>query len=180
MFLPLLIGEQVIGVMPIWGADLRQADSPVLAIFASQVAGILQNAQAYESEARRARELAILLEASDATSSSLDLDKVLQTLAAQLLVISGFESCYISEWDKETNKVYGILDHSRVFWSKEKRDSYSLSDYPRSKEVLLTGNPIILQGDFEAKEKQWMDKLERTAAMVLALQRGRKPLGWLN
>ena len=44
--------------MPIWGPDLQQADSPVLAVFASQVASILENAFAYELETKRANELA--------------------------------------------------------------------------------------------------------------------------
>jgi len=43
-----------------------------------------------------------------------------------------------------------------------------MSDYPRSNQVLLTGNPIILQGGFQAEEKQWMDELKRTAVMIFA------------
>jgi two-component system sensor histidine kinase RstB len=42
----------------------------------------LQKAIAYEYEAQRARELDILLKASEATSSSLDFDTVMHTLAA--------------------------------------------------------------------------------------------------
>ncbi len=56
--LPLRVGESVIGAMPIWGKDLRQADGAALAVFASQVAGILNRADAFEAEARRADELA--------------------------------------------------------------------------------------------------------------------------
>ncbi len=56
--LPLLVENKVLGAMPIWGADLNSADNPVLAIFASQVAGILQNAFAYERELERSNELA--------------------------------------------------------------------------------------------------------------------------
>jgi two-component sensor histidine kinase len=56
--LPLRVGESVIGAMPIWGKDLRPADSAALAVFGSQVAGILNAADALEAEARRADELA--------------------------------------------------------------------------------------------------------------------------
>jgi len=139
--------------------------------------GNLQKAIAYEYESRRAQELDILLKASEATSSSLDFDTVMHTLASQLLEISGFESCFISEWDKETDTVIGRLDDSRTFWREENRDSYSMNDYPRSNQVLLTGNPIILQGDFEAEEKQWMDGLKRTAVIILALYSQEKIIG---
>ncbi|MBI5946142.1 MAG: HAMP domain-containing protein [Chloroflexi bacterium] len=131
--------------------------------------GNLQKAIAYEYESQRARELDILLKASEATSSSLDFDTVMHTLAAQLLAICGFESCFISEWDKDANTIVGRLDHSKTFWREDKRDIYPMSDYPRSNQVLLTGVPIILQGDFEAEERQWMDELKRTAVMILAL-----------
>jgi two-component sensor histidine kinase len=94
-----------------------------------------------------------------------------------LLEISGFESCFISEWDKETDTVIGRLDDSRTFWREDNRDSYSMNDYPRSNQVLLTGNPIILQGDFEAEEKQWMDGLKRTAVIILALYSQEKIIG---
>jgi len=136
-----------------------------------------QKAIAYEYESQRARELDILLKASEATSSSLDFHLVLHTLATQLLELSGFESCFISEWDKETNSVIGRLDASRTFWREDLRDSYSMSDYPQSNQVLLTGNPIILQGDFKAEEKQWMDQLKRTAVIILALYAREKIIG---
>lgn len=132
--------------------------------------GNLEKAIAYEYESQRARELAILLKASEATSSSLELDTVLLTLAAQIRELSGYQSCYISEWDKETNKIFGLVEHSRTLWREDLRDSYSLREYPNSKQVLLTGKPMLIQGDFEAEERQWMNELGRTALIMLALQ----------
>jgi PAS domain S-box-containing protein len=176
-YLPLANEYDVIGVLAVWGAGLEQNDVPALSVLASQLTTAIRNAHLYETEARRARELGILLKASEATSSSLDLDTVLLTLATQLLELSGFESCYISEWDKEANLIYSRVDHSRVYWVEGKRDAYSLSDYPRSKEVLLTGSSIILQGNFEAEEKQWMQQFGRTGAMILALYAQEKVIG---
>lgn len=137
----------------------------------------LQKAIAYEYESQRARELDILLKASEATSSSLDFNTVMHTLASQLLEINRFESCFIAEWDKETDTVVGRIDHSRIFWREGKRESYSMHDYPRSNQVLLTGIPIILQGDFQAEEKQWMEELKRTAVIILALFAREKVIG---
>ena len=176
-YLPLANEHEVIGVLAVWGAELKRDDVSALSVLANQITTAIRNAYLYETESRRAMELGILLEASEATSSSSQLGEVLLSLASKLLELSGFESCYISEWDKATNKITSLIDHSRVFWSKEKRDSYSLSDYPRSKEVLLTGNPIILQGNFEAEEKQWMNELGRTALIMLALKARQKTIG---
>lgn len=122
-------------------------------------------------------ELGILLKASEAASSASQLSEVLLSLASTLIGLSGFESCYISEWDKESNMITGLIEHSRVWWRREKREPYSLNDYPRTREVLLTGDPVILQGEFDAEEKQWMDELGRTALIILALKAGNKIIG---
>ncbi|MCK7519380.1 MAG: hypothetical protein MZV64_17455 [Ignavibacteriales bacterium] len=55
-----------------------------------------------------------------------------------------------------------------------------MSDYPVSRQVLLTGNPVILQGEFDAEEKQWMDELGRTALVLLAMKAGRKAVGLIE
>ena len=60
--MPLRVGENLVGAMPIWGADLQPADDPILALFASQVAGILQNTIAHENETRRANELSVQMQ----------------------------------------------------------------------------------------------------------------------
>ena len=176
-YLPLANEHEVIGVLAVWGSDLRQTDASALSVLASQLTTAIRNSQRYEAESQRAVELGILLEASEATSSSSQLSEVLLSLASKLLELSSFESCYISEWDRETNMITGLIERSRVYWSRERRDSYSLNDYPSTRGVLLTGNPIVLQGDFQAEEKQWMDELGRTALIILALKAREKTIG---
>lgn len=137
----------------------------------------LQKAIAYEYESKRARELELLLKASEATSSSLDFNTVMHTLASHLLELSGFETCFISEWDKKTRMVIGRIDHSRILWLGGKRDAYPLSDYPRSMQVLATGVPFVVQGDIESEERKWMNELGRTGVIILALYAKTKVIG---
>lgn len=176
-YLPLANEHEVIGVLAVWGAGLKQTDISALSVLASQVTTAIRNSELFKSEARRAKELGILLKASEATSSASQFNDVLLSLASTLLGLSGFESCYISEWNRETNTITGLMEHSRVWWRREKRESYSLSDYAVSRQVLLTGNPVILQGEFDAEEKKWMDELGRSALVVLAMKAGKKIVG---
>lgn len=169
-YLPLATEDEVIGVMAVWGTNLKSSDTPALTVFASQLATAIVNAQLYQQEARRGRELGLLLDASQATAATSNLDQALLTLATQLVAFSGFESCYISEWDKAANSIWARVNHSRIRWKQEKRAFYRLRDYPRTEEVLRTGVPLILQGDFEAEEKRWMAELGRTGVIILPLQ----------
>ena len=179
-YLPLATEDDVIGVLSVWGASLNPGDIPALTVFASQLATAIVNTQLYENEARRGRELAALLEASQATSSSSDLGQVLLSLASQLLTLSGFESCHISEWDKDTNIVSGRVEHSRILWTIGRRESYSSNDSMLPRNVLSTGNPLILQGKLDAEEQQWMERMGWAGVIILALQVNEKSVGLIE
>jgi two-component sensor histidine kinase len=45
--LPMISEEEVVGILSVWGPDLRQADIPGLSVFANQLAAALRNAQLY-------------------------------------------------------------------------------------------------------------------------------------
>jgi PAS domain S-box-containing protein len=53
--LPLLIKDQLVGAMTIWGSDLRKDDMTVLTVFANQVTIALENARLFE-QVRKGRE----------------------------------------------------------------------------------------------------------------------------
>jgi two-component sensor histidine kinase len=46
-YLPMISEEDVIGILSVWGKELRKEDIPALSIFANQVATALRNAQLY-------------------------------------------------------------------------------------------------------------------------------------
>ncbi len=65
LHLPLVSGDQVRGVLLLWGRDLRESNLPVYNILASQVSSALENARLFEEvrESReQLRELAIYLQ----------------------------------------------------------------------------------------------------------------------
>ncbi|MFQ5593175.1 MAG: GAF domain-containing protein [Anaerolineae bacterium] len=82
ILLPLKVEEQLVGVLGVWGEDLREADLPAATIFASQVAGALERAQLFDETRRRAEETAALLTTAQAITS-LDLNAVLETIVRQ-------------------------------------------------------------------------------------------------
>ena len=47
IFLPLIIKEEPLGLMAVWGNDLRQSDVPAFTVFSNQVAVTLENARLY-------------------------------------------------------------------------------------------------------------------------------------
>ncbi len=140
-YLPLAHDEDIIGILAVWGSGLQPGDVPALSVFSTQLATAIRNTELFENEARRTRELSVLLEASQATAASSDLDQVLSTLATQLLEISGFEACQISEWDSTANRVNTRHHRSRIAWERNRQRVVSIDDAPDLRAVLETGAP---------------------------------------
>lgn len=53
----LATGQRTLGLMGVWGRDLREPDVAPFRVFASQVAHIMERAMLYEAEIRRSVEL---------------------------------------------------------------------------------------------------------------------------
>jgi hypothetical protein len=62
MCLPLMVDDEAVGVLAVWGLGLQEADVPALSVFATQVATAIQTASLRETEERRTGELELAYE----------------------------------------------------------------------------------------------------------------------
>ncbi|MBI3959226.1 MAG: GAF domain-containing protein [Chloroflexi bacterium] len=91
VYLPLVIEEEVVGVLNIWGPDIDEESVPVFSIFASQVAASLEMAHLHaQVKAQRVEEQEILLHFSwtlvDLTEPQAVMDAAAQTVQRVLQV----------------------------------------------------------------------------------------------
>ncbi len=118
---PMLIAEQVIGVIVLTRRQVEPFDDRTIALvttFAQQGAIAIQNVQLFMQLQDRSSELAqsvgeleALGETSQAVSSSLDLQQVLTTIVTRAVELSGAEGGSIFEFDDETKEF-----HVRTFY----------------------------------------------------------------
>ena len=59
IYLPMVVTEQLRGLLTIWALDLQEEDTPALMIFANQVAITLENARLYRADQRQKVQLAL-------------------------------------------------------------------------------------------------------------------------
>lgn len=127
----------------------------ILQAIADQAAMAIENACLYaqaDEELRRReealrwrnRELAILYQAATATSSSLSLDAVLQTVADQMTRLLNSKGCALSLWDREQHVVETLVSYNTA-WPEPPGTAYNLHDYPVTRRVLETRQPIVIQ-----------------------------------
>jgi PAS domain S-box-containing protein len=133
--LPLIGRERAIGAILIWGVDLDPSDGAVFAIFASQVASVLQNAFAYELETRRTNELSLtnniimaLAKVAARLDTTSDLMQVFETLGNELKKIR--VNCMVGTFDQAkqemkleylttSNEITAWAEKLGAFWPKE-------------------------------------------------------------
>jgi GAF domain-containing protein/CheY-like chemotaxis protein/nitrogen-specific signal transduction histidine kinase len=170
---PLEIGGSVVGVLTAHRAS-QQAFSPTdvatLIALTDQVALAIQSARLFDETVRRSRELSMLLEASSAISSTLDLQWVLQAVGDRLLTTAGAVRCHLSQWDREKDEVTVVWEVGQTVESHSRRGTtYSAVDRPTAMtEVLLIQEPITVDAS-ELWEDETTRALEKETGAVLLL-----------
>jgi diguanylate cyclase (GGDEF)-like protein len=106
LMLPLVAGEQVIGLVELYDSEevgFSEADINFCVAMADQVAVAVQNAMRYKELERQFTEQTALGEVGQLITSSLDLDTILSILAEQLTIMLDATSAYIVSYDPDTN-----------------------------------------------------------------------------
>jgi GAF domain-containing protein/anti-sigma regulatory factor (Ser/Thr protein kinase) len=163
--IPLLFGDRLIGMLAL---DKRQPDfytqehARLAMAFAAQAAIAIHNARLYLETQERLRDLSLLFKASAALSTSLDLDRVLNTIIEQIYAALNAQGCAISFWERDKDALVTLLDHSRDLesWLPEPAGTvYPLAKYPATTQVLASRQPLVVQAtdpQADTAEKDWM------------------------
>ncbi len=109
---PMLIDDEVVGVLSVWRARVAPFDDRVcelLTAFAAQGALAIRNVQLLQSLetrsaelARRVDQLEALAEVGEAVSSTLDADEVLTTIVTVAVGLSGTDGGSLMEYDEDS------------------------------------------------------------------------------
>jgi PAS domain S-box-containing protein len=104
--LPLFVDGQVAGVLHVTGRGMegfKPGDERLLAAFVDQAAVAVKNAQLFEEERRRARELAVINQINRRISGSLDVEHTLKALLSALGDLIPHDLAQICLWEPEHN-----------------------------------------------------------------------------
>ena len=138
--------------------------------------------QAEETLHRRNQELAMLYETSLAITSHLSLEMVLRTVAEKMTQSLEISECTLSTWKIDQNLVETLVDYSMLTpnHTEPRGTSYNLDQYPSTKKVLESGEPIFIhRGDKDADqaEANLMERLNVHTLLMLPLMIGNQVIG---
>lgn len=150
LYVPLSIKGQPIGVL---GINNRHSDrtfgdhdSELLQDLAAHAAIAIENARLYQESIVRARELSTLVQAAEATNSTLALDRVLSIIATQLIGALNVTQCYITEWHPSDRELYPLAIRYRALWKPTAGPVWTISTQPAIGRLLSTRQPVLVDG----------------------------------
>ena len=148
LYVPLSIKGQVIGVLGVNNRlaqrTFSQHDRELLQDLAAHAAVAIENARLYEESVLRARELRTLVQAAEATNSTLAIDRVLSIIASQLIGALNVGQCYITEWHEEHCQLAPLAIRYRAVWPPTACPTLSVHGQPALQQVLRNQQPLVL------------------------------------
>jgi len=176
---PMVWQGQTIGVLAITrsqpGYPFTANEQHLAELMAGQSAAVIQNTVLFQQVQRQLQDLTVLLDTSAAVSTSLDVDRILHTTAEHITRALAADGCAISTWDKEQDLLTTRLDYTRspdAAGTEATGTTYSLVDYPASRRLLTTRQPLVVQAsdpDADPAEIEWMSDQGITSLLLVPL-----------
>jgi len=121
-----------------------------------------------------ANRLQALLDLSHTLSSTLDLSEVLQAFTGQAAELTGATAAEISFWDHDRDSLVMLVEHlgGAHEITEEGGQAYRLSDFPATRQVLQTQEPIqirVSNPHDDPAERALLEERGRRALLMLPL-----------
>lgn len=116
---PMMIMEEVIGVIQVINKSegaFDRDDMEVLENLAASAAAAIENAQLFSQAHRQVNELSMMLDASAAVSSTLDIGSVLELITRRLTEALGVAECSIASWDQQADQLTVLARAINAYW----------------------------------------------------------------
>ncbi len=185
LFVPLVVGDEVLGLVEL---GEQRADRTITAEQAATATSIcrlialsVRDAEIKESLSERTRSLAALLEATQAVSSSVVLQEVLDQVARSAADMLGSPEWVIWEYEPATESLIerAIISEDPAF---EAGTVAPLSESPTEAQVLFGGESLVEQisdPHLDPASRASMEKYGEKTCLTVALRFGEEPVGLL-
>ena len=184
---PLRSGEQVAGVLALaFEASANRTfsddDVELLSRFAQLASIALDNARLFAQTEQQVNELATLYAASQALAATLDVRRVMETIAVRLTRVTDADLCVISSWDAARSEVVTefVMSASGVYPIGAR---YHLDDYPLTARTLRERTLTTLRVDdpqADPAEVKLMNEIGSQALLMAPLVARGQVIGLLE
>lgn len=174
-FLPMNANSRVMGILGVYGNRiLSRLEVSLLEKLATHAAFAIQNANSHAEIEARSFELALIIDATEAVNTTLDLARILSLIGKNLL------KALHTNWSEivtsyESNQLRTLAVQREAYWLPEKTRMISLEKLPRLQEALNKNQAVRIDS---AEYAEFLEGLPYTDFLPIEL--GGKVLGLLQ
>ncbi len=183
LYVPIVLQGTTIGVLGVNNRTthdvFNEQHQGLLLNLASLAAIAIENARIHEESLQRARELEVLVEASQVVNSSLSLDRTLPNICEQLVRCLDVSWSEIYEWRRESQQLRALARYYRTIWRTGQGPSIKLARRPGLQPALEKNLPMLVTRE----DPQSSDALEQmkqagvAALLTIPVRAGEELLG---
>jgi|GEM_PF-751950 len=187
LFVPIMAHGRLYGNIEIWESRRRRVFTPqeirLAQAMAGHAASVFEHAELFAQTRQQESELRALLTVSRAVSSSLQLPDVLKQAATTLARLMRVDFCSLSDYFPERDEIVTLAIYSAsddVSGDGDLGRVFSLEDYPATRRVLQSGQPLVIRLDdlkADQSEIQQLQHDDMNSSLLLPLQLRGQSLG---
>ncbi|MDX2139511.1 MAG: GAF domain-containing protein [Chloroflexota bacterium] len=173
VLIPLLVGGMPGGLFEIecYGAprSINPTKIELALIVANQASIAVLNANLLEQTMVRTRELETLLEAAQATSFTLDLEEVLQSVVRLTVQALDMDDCLLMLYDNVEEELEVMVDFNRSGEREaliEPETTYDLRQYATKRQAMHSLSVMMLRVDGDAKDTRELEEMRSRGAIT--------------
>lgn len=182
LIVPLIVGNALIGILTLDETDRQRTFDPdqieLAHTITNQAAIAVQNAQLFQETVSRQHELAVLTEAGQALTSSLDLGTVARQAADAYVRSLDVEGCAICIYDRTHDSLQGLAVNTRIAGAGAGSNlglRTPLANYPSWQQAITGREPVSLSvrsKDITPAEAIWLNdhNVQRVLLMPLVVR----------
>ncbi|MCB9451404.1 MAG: GAF domain-containing protein [Anaerolineaceae bacterium] len=181
---PLLLGEQVIGVLEVVNklndGLFDDGDVNLLESMAGSAAVSVMNARLFDQSQRRVKELGTLLNASEAASSTLQFSQVLENIVRNLSAGLEVDRCSILAWNPDKNRLESLAQLTDSHWAPENAPSMQLKDHMLISRVLNRGERMLISladTDLDRVARATLEAQGMVSRVLIPIRSGEQVIG---
>ncbi|MEP6986602.1 MAG: GAF domain-containing protein, partial [Chloroflexota bacterium] len=174
---PLINADRVIGVLEVVNklneSYFTQDDVRLLESMAGTAAVSIVNARLFDETQRRVNELATILNASGAASSTLQFSQVLEGIARNLADGLEVGRCTIMSWNAPKNRLESLAEISDLSWTSTTAPKREFADEPFIQMVLTAGTMVhasTLESDLSPQHRATLDAIGMISVIAVPIR----------
>lgn len=183
LYVPIMLNGKPIGVL---GVNNKQRDDTfterhqaLLLNMAAFAAIGIENARVHGQSVKRARELKLLVDASERMNETLALDSTLRTVCDQIVTVLNVHDAMLLEWDAQRSSLRLVSRRRQLIWRAGQEPTLRLREYDQIRQVTEKSRLVLVRLTDPSEESELLRNSGAGSMLILPVSSSGQMVGVL-